>query len=77
MYILFLPRVGLYVTKFYRCWFTEEIGTYMRCWESLGDLLLMIEMFVSFRSFRCAPLVKRHKISITRGRSPGLSQERM
>ena len=25
----------------------------------------------------CAPLAKRHKISITRGRSPGLSQERM
>ena len=37
------------------CWFMEEIGTYMRCWESPGDL----------------PLAKRHKISITRGRSPG------
>ena len=58
------------------CWFTEEIGTYMRCWET-GDLPLVIEIFVSFRSFRCAPLVKRHKISITCGRSPGLSQERM
>jgi hypothetical protein len=30
-----------------------------------------------FRSFRCAALAKRHSISITRGRSPGLSQERM
>ena len=20
------------------CWFTEEIGTYMRCWESPRDL---------------------------------------
>ena len=59
------------------CWFTEEIGTCMRCWESPGDLPLVIEMFVSFRSFRCAPLAKRHKIYITRGRSPGLSQERM
>jgi hypothetical protein len=57
--------------------FTEEIGTYMRCWESHGDLPPMIEIFVSFRSFRCAPLAKRHNISITRGRSPGLSQERM
>jgi hypothetical protein len=47
------------------------------CWESPGDLPLVIEMFVSFRSFRSAPLAKRHKISITRGRSPGLSQERM
>jgi hypothetical protein len=44
------------------CWFTEEIGTYMRCWESPGDLPLVIEMLVSFRSFRCAPLSKRHKI---------------
>ena len=59
------------------CLFTEEIGTYMRCWESPGDLPLVIEIVVSFRSFRCAPLAKRHKISITRGRSPGLSQERM
>jgi len=49
----------------------------MRCWEIPGDLPLVIEMCVSFRSFRCAPLAKRHKISITRGRSPGLSQERM
>ena len=59
------------------CWFTEEIGTYMRCWESRDDLPLVIEIFVSFRSFRCAPLAKRHKIAITRGRSPSLSQERM
>jgi hypothetical protein len=37
----------------------------MRCWENPGDLSLVIEIFVSFRSFRCAPLAKRHKISIT------------
>jgi hypothetical protein len=37
------------------CWFTEEIGTYMRCWEIPGDLPLVIES-VSFRSFRCAVL---------------------
>ena len=37
----------------------------------------MIEIVVSSRSFRCTPLAKRHKISITRGRSPSLSQERM
>ena len=59
------------------CWFTEEIGTYMRCWESPGNLPFVIEIFVSFRSFRCAPLAKRHKNFITRGRSSGLSQERM
>jgi hypothetical protein len=82
----------------------------MRCWESLGDLPLVIEIVVSFRSFSCAPLAKRHAIFIlrlyvlsahtlliiilrlyvlsahtlliiilrlTRGRSPGLSQECM
>jgi hypothetical protein len=49
----------------------------MRSWESPGDLSFVIEIFVYFRSFRCAPLAKKHKIYITRGRSPGLSQERM
>ena len=49
----------------------------MRCWESLGDLPLVIEIVVSFRSFSCAPLAKRHAIYIYRGRSPGLSQECM
>jgi hypothetical protein len=49
----------------------------MRCWESPGDLPLVIEIVVSFCSFRRAPLAKRHNISITRGKSPGLSQERM
>jgi hypothetical protein len=68
---------GLGVRDSESCWFTEEIGTYMRCWESPGDLLLVTEIFVSFRSFCCAPLAKRHKIYITRGRSPSLSQERM
>ena len=70
-------RASLGVRDSESCWFTEEIGTYMRCWESPRDLPLVIEMFVFFRSFRCAPLAKRHKISITRGRSPGLSQEGM
>ena len=70
-------RASLGVRDSESCWFTEEMCTYMRCWESPGDLPLVIEIVVSFRSFRCAPLAKRHKISITRGRSPGLSQERM
>jgi hypothetical protein len=43
----------------------------------IKSIFTEIEICVSFRSFRCAPLAKRHKISITRGRSPGLSQERM
>ena len=33
--------------------------------------------FMSFHSFRCIPLVKRHKISITRGRSIGLPYQCM
>ena len=32
---------------------------------------------MSFHSFRCAPLVKRHNISMTRGRSTGLPYQRM
>jgi hypothetical protein len=32
---------------------------------------------MSFYWFRCAPLVKRHTISITRGRSTGLPYQRM
>jgi hypothetical protein len=43
-------RGSLGVRDSERCWFTEEIGTYMRCWESPGDLPLVIEIFVSFRS---------------------------
>jgi hypothetical protein len=59
-------RASLGVHDSESCWFTEEIGTYMRCWESPGDLPLVIEIFVSVRSFRCTPFAKRHKISITR-----------
>ena len=63
-------RASLGVRDSESCWFTEEIGTYMRCWESPGDLPLVIEIVVSSRSFRCAPLAKRHKISITREDHP-------
>ena len=34
------------------CWFTEEIGTYMRRCESPGDLPRVIEIFVSFREWK-------------------------
>jgi len=49
----------------------------MRCWESPGDLPLVLEIVVSFREWSAAKRAKRHTISTTRGRSPGLSQERM
>jgi hypothetical protein len=34
-------RASLGVRNSESCWFTEEIGTYMRCWESPGDLPLV------------------------------------
>jgi hypothetical protein len=62
-------RASLGVRDSESCWLTEEIGTYMRCWESPGDLPLVIEIFVSFRSFRYAPLanniIERYEIHIT------------
>ena len=42
------------------CWFTEEIGTYLRCWESPGDLPLVIEILFLFARF--APLHSRKDI---------------
>jgi hypothetical protein len=51
-------RGSLGVSDSESCWFTEEIGTYMRCWESPGDLPLVIEILFLF-----AVLAKRHKIS--------------
>ena len=44
-------RASLGVRDSESCWFMEEIGTYMRCWESPGDLPLVIEIVVSFRRF--------------------------
>ena len=44
-------RGSLGVRNSESCWFTEEIGTYMRCWESPSDLPLVIEIFVSFNFY--------------------------
>ena len=35
-----------------RCWFTEEIDTYMRCRESPGDRNVCVFSIVSLRSTR-------------------------
>jgi hypothetical protein len=43
------------------CWFTEEKGTYMRCWESPGDLQLVIEILFLFARF--AALYSRKDIT--------------
>jgi hypothetical protein len=51
-------RASLGVRDSESCWFMEEIGTYMRCWESPGDLPLVIEMFVSFREWSLLIKVK-------------------
>jgi hypothetical protein len=37
-------RASLGVRDSESCWFTEEMCTYMRCWESPGDLPLVIEI---------------------------------
>ena len=52
------------------CWFTEKIGTYMRCWESPGDLPLVIEILFLFARF--APLNSRKDIQ---GLTPGEVQD--
>jgi hypothetical protein len=53
------------------------IGSYIRSWERPGDLLRVIEMLCLFASGAQRNERKDTKISITSGRSPGLSQQRM
>jgi hypothetical protein len=62
----------LYCVKLCDC-FYEFISIF----HNILYRILLKFIDVSSCSFRCAPLAKRHNISITRGRSPGLSQERM
>jgi hypothetical protein len=48
-------RASLGVRDSESCWFTVEIGTYMRCWESPGDLRdrnCCVFSLVSLRSTR-------------------------
>jgi hypothetical protein len=42
-----------------------------------GAVLFKLTKYRKRQTILTAPLAKRHKISITRGRSPGLSQEHM
>ena len=53
------------------------IGSYIRSWERPGDLLRVIEMLCLFASVAQRNERKDTKISITSGRSPGLSRQRM
>jgi len=53
------------------------IGSYIRSWERPGDLPRVIEMLCLFASGGQRNERKDTKISITSGRSPGLSQQRM
>ena len=53
------------------------IGSYIRSWERPGDLPRVIEILCLFASGAQRNDRKDTKISITRGRSPGLSQQRM
>ena len=53
------------------------IGSYIRSWERPGDLPRAIEILCLFASGAQRNERKDTTISITRGRSPGLSQQRM
>ena len=53
------------------------IGSYIRSWERPGDLPRVIEMLCLFASGAQRNERKDTTISITSGRSPGLSQQRM
>jgi hypothetical protein len=53
------------------------IGSYIRSWERPGDLPRVIEISCLFASGVQRNERKETKISITSGRSPGLSQQRM
>jgi hypothetical protein len=53
------------------------IGSYIRSWERPGDLPRVIEMLCLFAGGAQRNERKGTKISITSGRSPGLSQQRM
>jgi hypothetical protein len=50
---------------------------YVLIWNIAGSSTRDRNIFMSFHSLRYAPLVKKHKISITRGRSTGLPYQRM
>jgi hypothetical protein len=65
-----------------RLWFiiyyaSSIIGSYIRSWERPGDLPRVIEILCLFASGTQRNERKDTTISITRGRSPGLSQQRM
>ena len=55
----------------------DIIGSYIRSWERPGDLPLMIEMLCLCTSGVQRNERKETNISITSGRSPGLSQQCM
>ena len=63
------PYIGECIWK--EMLFTEEICTFMSWYGTSPDLPLVIEFVYVF------PLVKRHNISITRGRSTGVPYQRM
>jgi hypothetical protein len=57
--------------------YARLIGSYIRSWERPCDLPLVIEILCLFASGAQRNEQKDTKISITNGRLPGLSQQRM
>ena len=59
-------------------WLVERIiGSYIRSWEKPGDFPRVIEILCLFASGAQRNEQKETNISITSGRSPWLSQQRM
>jgi hypothetical protein len=57
-------------------WMSRLIGSYIRSWERPGDLPRVIEILCLFASGAQRNEREDTTISITSGRSPGLSQQR-
>jgi hypothetical protein len=77
---LFVSYFFLYMISITKLTTTKNariIGSYLRSWERPGDLPRVIEMLCLFSSGAQRNERKETTISITSGRSPGRSQQRM
>jgi hypothetical protein len=69
----------IFLNKNWKIYWSEQslIGSYIRSWERPGDLPWGIEIWCLFASGAHRNEQKETKISITSGRSLGLSQQHM
>ena len=75
--------MGHFLCLSVNCYFSDDIvqirliGSYIRSWERPGDLPRVIEILCLFASGAQRNEREDTTISITSGRLPGLSQQRM